>query len=286
LRIEQPTAAEWVVEWSDTNQPLGDKWRPHSSTEVPVGQGLRLVAVDGSTPPQPLVLGPALVTVAVWTPETVEFGIGEHDVRIIVRIPAGTEPVRASRGRPAVSAPKWPAGAPAAMVLLEAEVDTDYGQFELIFDGGDGFGGDFDVVFQGQVNGLVGAASPMGLYFNLGRRSGGSWIRIELLDEAPGEADEMWEDVVEVSSLVPPGDSPQWSTWAGESGGPLALLPGAYRFRVCARGRDEGAADEFAESILAFYLIQLWPSAHLPDEVLRIGSDNARYWHSQVGGRR
>ncbi len=171
-------------------------------------------------------------------------------------------------------------------VLLDETIETDYGQFDLGWgDGFEGFAGDFDEVFAGQVNGLAGAAHPGGLYLNLARRSGGSPVRIELMDLEPAD-DEQFEDVVEVSILVGAGAKPGWMTWAGEDGGPLELPPGSYRVRVNARGRDAGADDEFAEEAVDFYLIQLWPAESRPDEIARTTSANAAYWHREVGNRR
>ena len=140
------------------------------------------------------------------------------------------------------------------------------------------------VAFSGQVNGVAGAAHPGGLYLNLGRRSGGSQVRIELCDDEPTDSKE-WEDVVEVSVHVSePGAG--WMTWAGEDGGPLEIAPGPYRVRVSARGRDEGDADELAEEVLDFYLVQFWASPPRPDEIIRTTSKNAAYGHRTVGGRR
>jgi len=66
-------------------------------------------------------------------------------------------------------------------VLFDGLVETDYGQFDLIWaPDGIGFDGDFDKFFDGQTNGLVGAANHEGVYFCLARRSGGSHVRIEL----------------------------------------------------------------------------------------------------------
>lgn len=169
-------------------------------------------------------------------------------------------------------------------VLLDQVIETDYGQFDLAWSEEAGFEGDFDRVFAGQVNGLAGAAHPDGLYLNLGRRSGGSQVRIELCDQEPAASAE-WGDVVEVSvDISKPGAG--WTTWAGEDGGPLDIGPGSYRVRVSARGRDEGAADEFAEEVVDFYLVQFWASPPRPDEIIRTTSENAAYWHRTVGGRR
>lgn len=172
-------------------------------------------------------------------------------------------------------------------VLLDQVVDTDYGQFDLVWTENGGFDGDFDRFFAGQVNGLVGAAGPDGVYVNLARRSGGSPVRIVLLDKAPTGNDSAWEDVVEVSFILPVGYDMRWQTWAGESGGMLGGLPhGSYRMRASAKGRDEGQAGEFSEDPVDAYLLQVWPAPPQPDAVLRTGSEDGRYWHDEVGNRR
>jgi hypothetical protein len=97
-------------------------------------------------------------------------------------------------------------------VLLDRLIETDYGQFDLLWGDDYGFDGDFERFFAGQSNGLVGAASGQGLYLNLARRSGGSPVRIVLLDDAPLVDSDQWEDIVEVSITVPVGTKPRWST--------------------------------------------------------------------------
>jgi hypothetical protein len=44
---------------------------------------------------------------------------------------------------------------------------------------------------------------------------------------------------------------------AGETSGQLDIPAGSYRLRVSARGRDVGAADEFADHIVDHYLLEL-----------------------------
>ncbi len=172
-------------------------------------------------------------------------------------------------------------------VLLDEVIDTDYGQFDLVWSDEAGFDGEWDRFFKGQVNGLVGAADPGGVYLNLGRRSGGSRVRLDLLDAEPPLPPSRYEDVVEVSMDVPAHAEVQWMSWAGESAGPVeGVEPGEYRLRVSARGRDAGRDDEFAESVVDEYLLELWPSPVAPDEILRVGSQDAQYWHQEVGGRR
>jgi len=172
-------------------------------------------------------------------------------------------------------------------ILLDDVIKTDYGQFDLVWGGDYGFDGDFDRFFDDQVNGLAGAASGQGLYINLARRSGGSPVRIVLLQDAPSvsEAD-VWEDGVEVAINIPRNAEPSWCTWAGEKSGPLDIPPGSYRVRVSARGRDAGADGEFADGPVDFYLLEIWPAAPEPDLIIRSTSADARYWHREVGTRR
>lgn len=169
-------------------------------------------------------------------------------------------------------------------VLLDEVIHTDYGQFDLIWSLPGGFDGDYRRFFAGQVNGLVGAGDPSGLYLNLARRSGGSPVRIVLHDVEPALADESWEDVVEVSIRVPDGSNVRWCAWAGMAYGELGGLDaGDYRVRVSARGRDL-ASEEFSPGTLDEYLVELWPAEPGGDRIVRAGSANAAYWHREWGG--
>jgi hypothetical protein len=107
-----------------------------------------------------------------------------------------------------------------------------------------------------------------------------------LLDAHAGSDDGQWEDVVEVSITLSEGHKVALSTWAGENTGTIDIPPGSYRLRVSAKGRDEGHAGEFAEGTVDDYLLQLWTAPWQPDAILRTGSDDARYWHQEVGSRR
>jgi hypothetical protein len=171
-------------------------------------------------------------------------------------------------------------------VLLDEVVETDYGQFDLVYSDDGGFDGVVERFFAGQANGLVGAADPHGVYLHFGRRSGGSQLRVVLCDSAPAD-DPAWEDVVEVSTTVPPPGDVRWMAWAGdEVGVPTTLPPRDYRVRVSARGRDAGAEDEFAGEVVDFYLVELWPAPPAADAVIRTESENAAYWHREWGQRR
>ena len=174
-----------------------------------------------------------------------------------------------------------------AAELFNQVVETDYGQFDLGWatseDDYFGYDGSDDRVFANQVNGLAGAGDPRGVYLTLARRSGGSSVRIVLHDSEP-DLDEEWEDVVEVSAVVPDGAEPGWSTWAGEDGGALDIPPGTYRIRVGATGRDAGRGDgEFADDVVDFYLIDMWPAPAQADAIVRARSEDARYWHQARG---
>lgn len=159
-------------------------------------------------------------------------------------------------------------------------------QLDISWTGDTGFDGDFDKFFAGQINGLVGAAAGDGLYLNLARRSGGSAVRIMVLDVPPGEPGGDWEDVVEVSATVPVAASPIWSSWAFENHGTLDLAPGTYRVRVSARGRDAGRDGKFADGVVDTYLVELWSAPGSLDTIVRTSSADAAYWHHEVGGRR
>jgi hypothetical protein len=171
--------------------------------------------------------------------------------------------------------------------LFDGVVETDYGQFDLCWSPDYlGYDGSDDRYFAGQVNGLVGSGDPGGVYLTLARRSGGSSVRIVLHDTEP-QLDQDWEDVVEVSTTVPEDAQPGWGSWAGETGGRLAIPPATYRLRVSARGRDAGRGDgELAEGVVDFYLLDMWPAPVADDEIIRTGSDDARYWHRSRGSRR
>ncbi|MEV3936445.1 hypothetical protein AB0K52_10760 [Glycomyces sp. NPDC049804] len=170
-------------------------------------------------------------------------------------------------------------------VLLDEMIETDYGLFELCW-GDYGFDGDLERNFAGQVNGLAGAASGLGLFVHLAGRSGGSPVRIVLASD-PSPADvESWEDIVEVSIAIPPGAEVVWCTFAGGDGGDLDLPCGTYRVRVSAYGRDAAHQGEYAEGGVDRYLLELWPAPVRPDAIIKSTSADADYWHREVGSRR
>lgn len=173
-------------------------------------------------------------------------------------------------------------------ILFDDIVYTDYGQFDFEWQPEGGFDGDYDRIFASQTNGLVGAAHAEGVYVNLARRFGGSRVQICLFEVEPPLLDADYEDVVEVSTVVPPDADPMWVSWAAESSGQLPdLRPGTYRVRVSARGRDDAGDGGVAEGLVVDeYVIEFWPSDEADDKIVRVGTDNAKYWHAEVGSRR
>lgn len=171
-------------------------------------------------------------------------------------------------------------------ILLDEVIQTDYGQFDLVWGDSVGFDGDDGRFFDGQVNGLVGASDTNGVYLHFARRSGGSPAKIILRDAAT-EPQGSFQDIVEVSIAIPQGAVVRWASWAGETSGVLSEVPpGTYRLRVSARDRDAGRSGEFADGPVDEYLLELWPSSMQPDAILRVGSADAQYWHREWGSRR
>ncbi|MBD0860524.1 hypothetical protein IA539_04790 [Gordonia sp. zg691] len=95
----------------------------------------------------------------------------------------------------------------------------------------------------------------------------GAWI---------SEADEIVEAPLTVGSpLVLSG----WSS--GQPGVELPLTRGTYRVRYSATNMD-AAAEADTGSDIDSYLIEIWPAAIAPDEILKQTSDHARYQHEHT----
>jgi hypothetical protein len=171
--------------------------------------------------------------------------------------------------------------------LFDGLVETDYGQLDLVWSDEGSFDGDWERSFAGHTNGLVGSANPDGVYVNLSSRFGGCRVCVVLQESQPPTPPILWEDVVEVSIAIPEGSQARWESWGAESSGDLVgLRPGSYRLRVSAHGRDAARADEHSESRPDNYLVEIWPATAAPDAIVRVGSEDASYWHQEVGSRR
>lgn len=175
-------------------------------------------------------------------------------------------------------------------VLLDSVVHTDHGILDLLWTDDGYWNGDVERFFAGQVNGLVGASNPHGVFLYLARMTGGSRVTVLLYDDEPEPDTTAWEDIVEVSTAVPEGSLPSWQTFAGRSVGPLDLDPGPYRLRVSARGRDEArpgrCEEEAVEGVVDAYLVDAWPCPEAPDAIIQTVSHNAAGRHGLMSGRR
>jgi hypothetical protein len=90
-----------------------------------------------------------------------------------------------------------------------------------------------------------------------------------------------------VSATVPAGAVVRWLSWTGETSGYVdGIAPGTYPLRVSAHGRDAGRDGESAEGVVDEYVLEWWPSSITADEILRVGGEDAQYWHREIGARR
>jgi hypothetical protein len=64
----------------------------------------------------------------------------------------------------------------------------------------------------------------------------------------------------------------------------LARRSGGSRLRITTH--DAGADGEFAVGVVDEYVVEIRPAGAEPDRILSTGSENARYWHGEWGGRR
>ena len=167
-------------------------------------------------------------------------------------------------------------------VLLDDVIYTDYGQFDIVYSDDGGFDGDADPYFTGQANGWVGAASLDGIYVVLGRRSGGSRLRIILVDHQP-VTDSTWEDVVESRQRCL-----QPASWAGchgpvsrEARSPASRGVPAARQR---EGPGRRCRHELADQVLDEYLLEFWRASPGPDTVIKTTSEDAELLERDLGG--
>lgn len=168
-----------------------------------------------------------------------------------------------------------------ALVLLNAEVHVAYAQIYLHSQGADD--PDLQKPFQGQANGMCGAAVPGALFLTTGLHTGRVHFTVERHSSAPaGNAG--WEDVVEVSFTAITSEVvlQEWNGYRY----PLDLPLGQYRVRYAATGMDRGRdLDALVEGpTVDTYLLQFWPAPPEPDRVVRETSQTARMWNRNRGG--
>lgn len=165
--------------------------------------------------------------------------------------------------------------------LFDGEVHTDYNQIYVV--SGPDSDGASETAFNGQVNGLCGAASPGFLYLSTGLHAGHVGFIVELHEEAP-PVDDFWEDVVEVT-FRPGSETLHVVQLFGEAACSLALPQVDLRVRYCASGMDAAAPLHFVpddEPTVDRYLLQFWPAPPSADRVVKQTSAAAARRHDWV----
>lgn len=133
--------------------------------------------------------------------------------------------------------------------------------------------------FQGQRNGLCGAAISNALFLITGLHTGHVRLSIDILDTPP--LDQAWEEIVEVPFVIN-GDGASLYDWNGGCVCKISLPPGTYRVRYCARGMDRGREVDTIleeEKSVDCYYLAFWSANLLPDAVVKQTSELAAYWH-------
>lgn len=176
--------------------------------------------------------------------------------------------------------------------LFNGNLNIEYGQF--YFDVADN---DVDLddellpdtAFEGQRNGLCGAAQQGKLFFVTGIQNGVISLDCELHEQEP-EVNDEYQEIVEVSLVV--GDEPiSLCEWAHEETHKLNLSSGNYRVRYLIQGFDKDYDDEerdddsYWESPLEgqSHRIQIWRGDVEQDRLVKHTTENARYWHEEWG---
>jgi hypothetical protein len=166
-------------------------------------------------------------------------------------------------------------------VLVDHSIEVDYGQ--LYVESFESAGADTDAAFAGQRNGLAGAGVPGFLFLVTGLRNGPVDFTAQRHSAEP-PLEDGWEDIVEVSFTALSADVAirQWDGTRYE----LDLAPGDYRVRYNARGMQQAwQVESIADgNPIDAYLLQFWSAPRAADQIIRLSSDVAAYWHQQNTG--
>ncbi|MFJ4696985.1 hypothetical protein ACIP5N_02290 [Streptomyces sp. NPDC088768] len=165
--------------------------------------------------------------------------------------------------------------------LLDRQVYVCYGQIYVESDP-EFEGLSLDEAFEGQANGLCGAAVPGALWLTTGLHTGAVAFTVEVHEEAPPLAPH-WQEAVEVP-FRPLSEDVGLAEWGGGAFWHLDLPVRDYRVRYCARGMDEARDQDTrldGEPGSDHYLLQFWPAAPAPGGILRRTSGTAAYWHAE-----
>lgn len=171
--------------------------------------------------------------------------------------------------------PSWPVATPQMRCLFAGPAFVTFGWLMLQSDSETHAG--FDS-FNGQQNGLVGALLPGVLTLNTGLHTGDVHVAVWQADAAPDMPADSWEEVVEVSLVLPtPVDDgqPHLENLEADFWKPLDLAPGTYRARVAvarygATDDDSDESNDTASEPMERYALVVWPDTEWrPDAVLR-----------------
>lgn len=137
--------------------------------------------------------------------------------------------------------------------------------------------------FQGQSNGICGAACPGNLVLITGLHTGEVNLMIDVLDTPPS-FDDTWEEIVDVS-FTPTSEKVILRDWNGDTVCNIPLSLTTYRVRYCAQNMDLGhEIDTLVEDKpVDSYTLIFWAAASASDVVLKQTSATAAYWHKERG---
>ncbi len=167
------------------------------------------------------------------------------------------------------------------MEIFRGKFPVAYGQFYILLS--NDFDGDMESCFAEQNNGICGTANSDVVFFITGLHTGNIHLELEVLDSAPPLDDE-FEEIVEASFRISQ-DFSILVDWNNNLSFPLNLKDGEYRARYSAKnmGLAEDSGD-FEAGNIELYQVEIWPSAHHEDKILKVTSERAKYWHEEVAG--
>tara|TARA_R110002049_G_C8824969_1_gene534877 strand:- start:49 stop:597 length:549 start_codon:yes stop_codon:yes gene_type:complete len=174
--------------------------------------------------------------------------------------------------------------------LFSGLIDVCYSQFYIESEDPDD-SDSCEEQFQGQNNGLCGAATPERIFFTARPKDSVIDLDINLYTENP-EINDEYTDIVEVSFR--PGEEPVFlCQWAHEEVYPLNLENIDYRVRYSIVGLDndydyDEDDDEYFQKPVPGqkYLIEIWPQEKSRDQIVKQTSMEAAYWHKEWGSRK
>jgi hypothetical protein len=113
---------------------------------------------------------------------------------------------------------------------------------------------------EAEIDGMLVPVSG-GVLIVCGISDGPARLRAQACAAEPAPETSRWDEVTETTFHAPVGDVRVVPLFDNPVPGIAALTsgPGAYRIRVCARGRDI-ARGRFVDSLTEEYFLQVWPA--------------------------